>query len=263
MLPLSLILIFASALLFQTSSIYAFPECERPKQTTPSLISALSRRQEAYSAAHQSDSVLYKAEGDAMSSRLHGVMNRWLYFLFSYYKLDPVISFEVFTVAISKILAFWIVTTCSFVNGYRRFRETLCLHLHGWRALFKSHDASLHLPDIKNLLLNLHTSTLKMKSACFSEIWISIHKTVRLHKPEDHNFKFRLLSLFRFRIGEQQKNHGSNRVSSRAPSRASQGCNIFIFTGQSNTCGHVPNDIWNRDPSFRGSEIVCDLWLYS
>jgi len=32
-----------------------------------------------------------------------------------------------------QIQAFWTMTSCLHVSGYRRYRDTYCLHLHGRR----------------------------------------------------------------------------------------------------------------------------------
>jgi hypothetical protein len=41
------------------------------------------------------------------------------------------LRFNVLTVMKMAIMVFWVVTPCSFVGGYQRFRGTYRLHLQG------------------------------------------------------------------------------------------------------------------------------------
>jgi len=38
---------------------------------------------------------------------------------------------EVLTAINTQVVVLWVVTPCSYVVGYQRFGEPLCLHLHG------------------------------------------------------------------------------------------------------------------------------------
>jgi hypothetical protein len=42
-----------------------------------------------------------------------------------------VVKAEVLTAVMFQVEVFWAVTLCSVVGGYRRFRDTCCLHLQG------------------------------------------------------------------------------------------------------------------------------------
>jgi hypothetical protein len=52
------------------------------------------------------------------------------------------LTFEAFTAAMFQVEVLWVVTPCSVVVGYQRFRDQCCLHLQGegrrQRGLLKS-----------------------------------------------------------------------------------------------------------------------------
>jgi len=66
-------------------------------------------------------------------------------------------NFEAFTAMFQVV--FWVVTPCSVVVGYQRFRGSCCLHLLYF--------------------------TLKMEAARSSETMVSYHNTTRRHSPEE------------------------------------------------------------------------------
>jgi hypothetical protein len=57
-------------------------------------------------------------------------------------------SFEAFTAVMSRVEVFWVVTPCSVVVGYHRFRGPCCLHLRNVDILPQHYTRRNDLEDL-------------------------------------------------------------------------------------------------------------------
>jgi hypothetical protein len=120
-----------------------------------------------------------------------------------------------------SMFVFWVVKQCGLVCRYRRFGETYCLHLQGWRwtkaiASLKGgavpnqcgwsplpwdtcHISNSHIGYKMQAPQRLEASqtTLKMETVCFSETLVPTYKSTRRYNLEQHLYLHRGKNLKR------------------------------------------------------------------
>jgi hypothetical protein len=122
-------------------------------------------------------------------------------------RIKPIPSFEAFTALIFQVEVFCVVTRCSVVVGYQRFRGPCCLHLQteddGNMDVWEFGTLPLHYTASQPRRWRQHgplkcwypattlhgVTTQTMEAARTSEMLVSYHNITRRHNPEDLDLK--------------------------------------------------------------------------
>jgi hypothetical protein len=118
------------------------------------------------------------------SSSLQLFSGSSFYFFFLLQKVSCLCGFEVLTAAVMKMAVSWVVTPCSLVEVYQRFRGPCCLYHRGDDDDGGSMEAART------------SETLTMEAAKTSETLVNFYQTTRHYSPgHSHLPKVSLFSI--------------------------------------------------------------------